>query len=79
METNKTFKSHIQGLRKSVGKTQREVFQPIGISNVCYKKYEYGQRIPNAIVAIKIANALETTVENIWGGKNMMLLCNNKK
>lgn len=74
-----TFKRHIQGLRCSVKKTQREVATSVGITEVCYQQYEYGKRIPNATVAIKIANALETTVENIWGGKNMMLLCNSKK
>lgn len=67
MEANQDFKRFIQGLRKSLNKTQKEISQSISISCRSYKQYEYGQRVPNAKVAVKIAHALETTVEDIWG------------
>lgn len=71
MKTDKTFKSHFQGLRKSLGKTQKEVCKSVGISDMCYKQYEYGQRFPNVRTAMKIARVLEVSVEDIWGPKHL--------
>ena len=72
MEVKQDFKSFIQNLRNSLGKTQKEIYQNVGISRKCYRQYEYGQRVPNAKVAVKIAHALETTVEDIWGREAKM-------
>lgn len=64
-----SFTKHIQKIRHSADKTQKEVAKAAGITEVCYQQYEYGNRIPSATVAIRIADALETTVEKIWGVK----------
>ena len=53
--------------RKQSGKTQAQVAQKIGIAKAAYQRYECGKVIPNAIMGVKIAKALGTTVENIWG------------
>lgn len=66
-----SFKKHIQKIRCSVDKTQKEVAKSVGITEVCYQQYEYGKRIPSATVAIRIADVLETTVEDIWGAKRL--------
>lgn len=47
--------------------TQKEIAIKVGISERQYQYYERGARIPNAITAIKIAKALNTTVEMLYG------------
>ena len=53
--------------RKALGLTQREVAKKIGMAYQQYQKYEDKGQIPNAVTACKIAVALETTVESLWG------------
>ena len=48
--------------------TQVDVAKAANISLMSYKRYEYGYRKPDVITAIHIANALHTTVEQLWGG-----------
>jgi len=51
--------------RLALGLTQAEVAEKVGIAESAYQRYEYG-RIPNAQTAVKIARALDTTVENLY-------------
>ena len=53
--------------RKKSGKTQAQVAKEIGFTDVAYQRYEYGKREPKVTAAIRIAKALGSTVENIWG------------
>lgn len=46
--------------------TQVEVAKKVGISEVCYQRYESGERIPRADIAILIAKALKSTVEKLF-------------
>lgn len=46
--------------------TQAEVAEAVGIAESAYQRYEYG-RLPTVITAIKIARALKSTVEELWG------------
>ena len=52
--------------RRAAGLTQVEVANKAGITDVCYQRYEAGQRIPRVDVAIKIALAVNDTVENLF-------------
>lgn len=52
--------------REDAGLTQVEVAKKAKITEVCYQRYEYGDRIPRADVAILIANALNSDVEELF-------------
>lgn len=52
--------------RIALGLKQREAAERIGISQSEYQAYEADKRVPNARFAIRFANALETTVEELW-------------
>ncbi len=52
--------------RETAQLTQKEVAQIIGISERQYQYYERGERVPNAVTAVKIAKALKTTVETLY-------------
>ncbi len=43
-----------------------EVAQLANITEGCYQRYEYGDRIPRADTAIMIAKALKSTVEELF-------------
>lgn len=60
----------LKELRKALGLTQKEVAQKAGIMWQVYQKYELKDTIPSAVTACKIAAALQTTVEAIWGDEN---------
>lgn len=49
------------------GLTQREVAAQAKVTERNYQYYECGERVPNARTAIRIAQALSTTVEDLWG------------
>lgn len=57
----------IKKLRLMLGLTQEDIAKKAKISVMSYKRYEYGERIPDAKTAILIADALETTVKELWG------------
>ena len=48
----------LRAAREASGKTQSQVAKEIGVSELSYQRYEYGQREPRAAVAIQIAEAL---------------------
>ena len=52
--------------RLASGKTQAEVAKAVGVSANYYQRYEYGI-LPLANMACKIAKALGSCVEEIWG------------
>ena len=58
----------LRKLRKLKHLTQEQIAQYVGVSTMSYKRYEYGNRVPDARTAIRIAKALGTTVEELWGG-----------
>lgn len=45
---------------------QQEVADMAGISLISYQRYEHGSRNPQIHIAIRIAKALNTTVDNLW-------------
>ncbi len=46
--------------------TQRELAEKVGISERGYQDIEYNKRRPNVEIAIKIAETLNTTVEELF-------------
>lgn len=52
--------------RLSKGITQVEIAQKCSITESSYQRYESGQREPRARTAIRIARALNTTVEKLF-------------
>lgn len=57
----------LKATREASGKTQKQVAEECGISEVSYQRYEYDQREPGARTAIRIARALGSTVEALFG------------
>ena len=57
----------LKELRVDKGYTQRDLARIAGISERGYQMYEHGARVPDARVASRIARALHTTVEQLWG------------
>ena len=62
------FKDKIKKLRQQANLTQKQLADVAGVTDTCYQHYEYGDRVPNARTAIRIAKALNTTVEELWDG-----------
>ena len=54
--------------REKSDKTQAQVAAAAQVSTVAYQNYEYGEREPKASIANLIAEAVGSTVENLWGG-----------
>ncbi len=52
--------------RREKGLTQSEIAEKAKISILAYQRYEYGERVPNAYTAQLIAQALQTTVEELF-------------
>lgn len=53
--------------RVKSGKTQAQVAKEAQIGERLYQEYEYDHRCPNARTAIRIARAVESTVEELFG------------
>ncbi len=60
-------KNLLKEKRKALNLTQKQVAERIGIAESAYQRYENNICVPNVYLAIKIANALETSVENLYG------------
>lgn len=57
----------LKDLRDYHGISQRELARRIGVGKTTISEIERGDRLPNVLTAIRIARAMETTVEEIWG------------
>lgn len=57
-------------LREYYGLTQQKLADKIGISKSMLSFIETGKRIPNVYIGMDIAQALSTTVEELFGRKN---------
>lgn len=57
----------LRAAREASGKTQRQVAREVGIAERMYQDYEYDKREPGARTAIRIARALGSTVETLFG------------
>ncbi len=57
----------LKDLRDYHGISQSELARRVRVGKTTISEIERGDRLPNVITAIRIARALETTVEEIWG------------
>lgn len=57
----------LRDLRDYHGISQSELARRVGVGKTTISEIERGDRLPNVLTAIRIARALETTVEEIWG------------
>lgn len=46
--------------------TQKQVADLVGIAESAYQRYEYGTNEPKVFMAVKIARALKTSVEELF-------------
>ncbi len=59
--------SKLYEAREKCGFTQVEVAKKANITERAYQNYEAGMRIPRADVAVRIARAVKSTVEKLFG------------
>lgn len=57
----------IKELRVGLNKTQEDVALESGITKISYQRYERGELEPKFSKAVRIAEALHTTPQAIWG------------
>lgn len=60
-------KNRIKEKRKEAGLSQYDLADILETSQVVLCNYESGRTIPRVDRAIRVANALNTTVEELWG------------
>lgn len=60
----------LRAAREQSGKTQAQVAKETGISETQYQNIEYNRNEPRVRTAIRIARALDSTVEELFCVKN---------
>lgn len=65
----KIISERIKKQRELVKKTQADIAHEAGISKIAYWRYEIGEREPTYSVAERIAKALRTTPNILWGNE----------
>ena len=59
-------KNNLSARRKELKLTQLQIAKVVGVSESHYQSYDYGAHIPSVYVALRIARALDTTVEELF-------------
>lgn len=59
----------LRAIREQSGKTQAQVAKEAKVAERLYQDYEYDKREPGVRTAIRIARALNSTVEDLFGAK----------
>ena len=62
-------KTKLSQARAAAGLTQARLAEIAGVSVLCYQQYESGKRIPRADTAIRIARAVGSSVEELFGAE----------
>lgn len=62
------FSDNLKNIREKAGISQENLADKLGISHTAIYGYEKGIRVPNAVLACCIAEALGTTVETLVNG-----------
>ena len=57
----------LKAAREQSGKTQQQVAKEASINIRLYQKHEKGEVVPNVKVGNRIAKAVGTTSEKLWG------------
>lgn len=56
----------LRAAREKAGKTQAQTAAEAGVGVRLYQEYEYGRKAPSVYAAIRIADALGCTVEELF-------------
>ena len=59
-------KNFLKSRRIAINLTQKQVADLVDLAESAYQRYERGERTPNVFMAIRIAKALNTTVEELF-------------
>lgn len=59
-------KNALRENRERLRLTQKQVADTIGIAESAYQRYEYGTNEPKVSMALKIAKALKSSVEELF-------------
>lgn len=59
-------KNNLVTRREQLQLTQKDVAESVDLLTQAYQRYEYGSRAPSVTIALKIARALDTTVEELF-------------
>lgn len=57
----------LRAAREASGKTQAQVAEESGVAEAVYQRYEYNKNTPSVTTAIRIAKAVNSTVEALFG------------
>ena len=57
----------LRAAREKSGKTQAQVAEEAAVTDRMYQDYEYNKSEPGVRTAIRIARALDSTVEDLFG------------
>lgn len=57
----------LRAAREKSGKTQAQVAKEIGVTEHMYQRYEYDRNEPGVRTAIRIARAVDSSVEELFG------------
>ena len=57
----------LRAAREKSGKTQAQVAEEVGIAERLYQSYEYDRNEPGVRTAIRIARAVDSSVEELFG------------
>lgn len=69
---------YIQELRKKKNITQSDLGERLNISYQAVSKWERGESLPDTAILVDLANALETSVDNILNGGERLMNYNKK-
>ena len=59
-------KTTLQKRRQELNLTQKQVADRIGLRETAYARYERGEVLPSVAMALRIAAALDATVEKLF-------------
>ena len=59
--------NHIQVHRESAGLTQGELAEKAGVTRKTVNTVERGHYVPSTVLALRLARALSTTVDELFG------------
>ena len=63
----KTYVERIKQLRQEDGISQRELSQKVGVSPAAIAHWELGDRVPNALAVIKLAEYFQVSTDYLLG------------
>lgn len=65
-----TFSRNLKAIRNRIGLKQAEIAEKVGITSSTWSNYEVGKSEPNTDVIVKIASALEVSVDELLTSKS---------